>query len=93
MSSGCVKGPDGAKYWHNGVALHREDGPAIVTTLYEKWYIHGKLHREDGPAIRRADGYCEWWLNDKWYLDINSYCRAVKMTAEETTFFLLKWQT
>ena len=27
----------------------------------------GQLHREDGPAIEWADGYKDWYLNDKRY--------------------------
>ena len=29
------------------------------------WYHNGKLHREDGPAIEWANGYKEWYINDK----------------------------
>ena len=56
--------------WQRGNKLHREDGPARITTgvdggdIKEEWYIDGILHREDGPAIHvtRKDGYiCEEW--------------------------------
>lgn len=46
-----------------GGALHRTDGPALITTNgTKKWYIHGKKHRTDGPAIEWGDGSKEWFI-------------------------------
>ncbi len=33
-----------------GGVVHREDGPAIITSWSKEWYINGKAHREDGPS-------------------------------------------
>lgn len=41
---------DGVKKWYVRGALHRTDGPAILTPKYQKYYLNGKCHREDGPA-------------------------------------------
>ena len=31
--------------------------------------LEGKCHRENGPAIECADGYKEWYINDKPYTE------------------------
>lgn len=36
-------------YTKNGV-VHRDDGPAIITSWSQEWYQNGICHREDGPA-------------------------------------------
>src|ERR1700691_3278563 len=42
-------------YCING-KLHREDGPAIITSFGNRfYYVNGKLHIEDGPAIIRKN--------------------------------------
>jgi hypothetical protein len=46
----------------NGV-LHREDGPALISSGGSKhWYQNGSLHRIAGPAVERSNGDTEWWL-------------------------------
>jgi hypothetical protein len=42
--------------------FHREDGPAIICGLSQKWFNNGLLHRIDGPAIIQGD-HVEYWLN------------------------------
>jgi hypothetical protein len=42
---------------------HREDGPALVCSMYKAWYIDNRLHREDGPAIEFYTGFKCWYLN------------------------------
>ena len=44
-----VKGDVDCRYKNN--RYHNDDGPAISTNIYHKWYQHGRLHRIDGPAI------------------------------------------
>jgi hypothetical protein len=60
-------------YQHNDPdqGLHREDGPARITTTLggariEEWWLHGKRRREGGPAIvtYHADGST---AKEEWY--------------------------
>lgn len=44
--------------------LHRSNGPALILSDVEKWYLNGQLHREGGPAIVWSNGCCEWYMND-----------------------------
>jgi len=54
------------EYFNRNVALHREDGPALIFQKGEQeWHINGALHREDGPAFIGANGYQEWYINGK----------------------------
>jgi len=39
------------KMWYRNGVYHRENKPAVITTLGELWYYNGKLHRLNGPAI------------------------------------------
>ena len=49
--------PDGTLEWRLDGQLHREDGPALVTSDgTQLWFRHGVAHREDGPAAVWADG-------------------------------------
>jgi hypothetical protein len=46
--------------------FHCECGPAIIDASGDKfWFKHGKLHRLDGPASEFADGFKEWFIEDK----------------------------
>lgn len=45
--------------------LHRTDGPAIVNSRTNKWYINGKLHRDNEPAIEWAEGGQDWYQHGK----------------------------
>lgn len=47
--------------------LHREDGPAIESSMYDSWYINGKRHREDGPAVKYSNGDMTWYINGKYH--------------------------
>ena len=53
MKSKVEISKDGTNRWYNDHGkLHREDGPAIVTSDgHYCWYRNGKLHREDVPAV------------------------------------------
>lgn len=55
---------DGSKYWRLNGQFHREDGPAVETSLgVTVWYFHGVIHREGGPALKYWDGRRYWYLN------------------------------
>jgi len=41
---------------------HNPFGPALITTISESWYKHGKLHRIDGPAVEKTNGHKEYWI-------------------------------
>ncbi len=41
-------------YYNELGQLHRDDGPALITTDgSEYWYLHGSRHRIGGPAFIR----------------------------------------
>lgn len=55
-----------------GRILHREDGPALITSNgLEVWFFNGLIHREDGPAIKCSTANLgvysspNYWLNGK----------------------------
>ena len=50
----------------NGL-LHRDDGPAVITTNdNKKWYKNGEKHRVGGPAhIAHKGRFKVWFQNDK----------------------------
>ena len=57
---------DEIEYFNSNHELHREDGPARITSGNGRsWYINGKLHREDGPAYIESKGIYEWYKNGK----------------------------
>ena len=85
---------DGTKKCYRNGVLHRDNGPAVEKSTGDRlWYRDGKFHRTDGPAIEGNDGFIAWFLNGKKYYDMIDYCNDAKMAPEETTIFLLKWQT
>jgi hypothetical protein len=60
--TGIVEYPNEDKLWYKEGNLHREDGPAIISSNGTKyWYKQGTWHREDGPAIEYSDGSKEWF--------------------------------
>lgn len=57
-------GTAGAKFLNNKKKLHREDGPAYITTWGIYWSINDVLHRTDGPAAIENSGET-FWVNGK----------------------------
>jgi len=54
------------KHWYNSNGdLHREDGPAKVSSNDKFWYQNGNLSRDDGPAIEFASGTKVWRIDGK----------------------------
>lgn len=55
------------EYWQNGL-LHRENGPALVTTRlgrsYEEYWEEGHLHRGVGPAVWHDGVREEYWRSN-----------------------------
>ena len=53
--------------------VHRDDGPAIVTSWSQEWFVNGTAHRADGPAkvyLNHPVGgkyIAEWYENGKYY--------------------------
>jgi len=41
---------------------HNTTGPALITTISESWYKHGKLHNVHGPAVEKTNGHKEYWI-------------------------------
>lgn len=41
--------------------LHRQNGPAVITSHEVEYWRHGLLHRTGGPAILRSNGEEEYW--------------------------------
>lgn len=59
--------------------VHREDGPAIITTIGESWCQNNEIHRLDGPAMtsRTVNTYNGDNKNYAWYVN------GVKITGFE----------
>ncbi len=56
----------GHKFWHKHGERHREgDKPAVITDVFEAYYIDGLLHRDNGPAEVYSDGTKTWYTNGK----------------------------
>jgi antitoxin component YwqK of YwqJK toxin-antitoxin module len=54
----------GNKCWKVDGKLHREDGPAVISSYVEYYYKNGELHSyNDEPAINFKDGHQEWYKN------------------------------
>lgn len=69
----------GTQEWMQNGLLHREDGPALITTQSKQWFKEGKRHREDGPAIEYANGDKRWYLDgavltEKEFLSVTATC-------------------
>ena len=58
----------GTKIWFIHGKIHREDGPALMTSLSEIWYYQGMIHRLNGPAenSKEINELC-YYINDKQY--------------------------
>lgn len=77
--------------WLHDKVLHRDDGPAVLSSTYQRWYRFGKIHREDGPAsIRRSDGVVGWYLDDKPY-NFDEWCQLVQLSEEKRLELFLKY--
>lgn len=57
--------PNKMEYYQHG-NLHRDHGPAYVTSEILMWYQYGKLHRTDGPAVLAKD-VMEWHQDDLYH--------------------------
>jgi len=54
---------NGDKFWYHMGKLHRDIGPAAITSKGDFWYKHGKYHRLDGPAVQLKNGFSAWYEN------------------------------
>jgi hypothetical protein len=64
----CKTDQYGDSYWYINGKLHREDGPAMITSDgIKRWFLKGEYHREDGPAIEYPNGDKSWYLNGKYH--------------------------
>jgi len=64
MTTRIFKQLDTTFYRVNGVN-HREDGPAVINSYMEEWWINGQRHREDGPAIVSIGGSVSYYVRGK----------------------------
>jgi hypothetical protein len=61
---------NGSKEWHIKGRQHREGGPAVITAEGNQyWMQNGQYHREDGPAIVYNNGYVQYYLDNRSYLE------------------------
>ena len=97
MSTMTIK-PDGTQVWRNAAGrLHREDGPAMISTLGQQaWWVNGLQHRDDGPAVIFADGGESWYLHSKSItLDVIEWLRETgyerPFTTEQLMHFRLRF--
>jgi len=66
----AIEYANGEKYWFWYGELHRENGPAWISSNgNKKWYANGKLHRLDGPAFELANGKKYWFIEGKKYTE------------------------
>jgi hypothetical protein len=58
----------GTKIWFIHGKIHREDGPALMTSRSEIWYYQGMIHRLNGPAedSKEINELC-YYIWDKQY--------------------------
>ena len=83
LPDGLNTDEDGTLGYIKGGFLHKEDGPAVITTNGDKVYwVDGLPHRLDGPAVERVFGNSEWW--------INGYCLDCKTQEEFEQLIRLK---
>ncbi len=76
--------------WLHDKVLHRDDGPAVSSSTYTRWYQFGRIHREDGPASIRHDGVVGWYLEDTPY-KFEEWCNKVQLSEEKRLELLLKY--
>lgn len=56
---------DGTIYYYENNLLHRDSGPAKISTYIMEWWKEGEIHREDGPAVtynHPTEGYVYMWF-------------------------------
>jgi hypothetical protein len=58
-----VHADNSSKYWYRNGELHREDGPAAVSSEGKAWFRNGLRHRSDGPAVELENGDKQWYTN------------------------------
>ena len=51
------------EYYYLYGMLHRNNGPAMITSLGKIWYLFDLMHREDGPAVEFPDGGKQYWFD------------------------------
>ena len=52
------------RYYNSAGQMHRDNGPAVLTTFETKiWMQNGLKHRTDGPAVVWFDGSKQWYQN------------------------------
>jgi hypothetical protein len=73
------------EWWVDG-RRHRLAGPAVLKGKISQWYRNGVLHRLDGPAfINQMNGYCEYYINGKYYSKEEYYKKQWPYNAESLT--------
>lgn len=49
------------------IIYHRINGPALISSRGQFWFVNGNRHNENGPAVVWSDGTVEYWLDDCCY--------------------------
>jgi hypothetical protein len=58
----------------------------------KRWYVNGNIQREDGPAVEYDSGEVDWWLNGKYYYELNDWLKDNHtLTDEEKVMMKLKY--
>lgn len=63
MKQGLHIDEHGNRKWYQDDQLHRIDGPAYISKIFQSWWQYGLRHRLDGPAIEWTYGRQEWYLD------------------------------
>lgn len=57
------------RYFNKDNYLHREFGPAVISSNYQSWFLNGKRHRLDGPARIYPSGVIYWYIFGEKYTE------------------------
>jgi hypothetical protein len=58
----------------------------------KRWYVGSNIHREDGPAVEYDSGAVDWWLNGKYYYELNDWLKDNHtLTDEEKVMIKLQY--
>lgn len=80
------------KTWRQAGQLHREDGPAVITSYgMQAWYIYGKYHRIDGPAVMHSNGRLDWAVDGRICLNWAEFQKQSKISDEDLSILMLRY--
>lgn len=91
-----ITGEPGALYthrqlqyvWLQNSRLHRDCGPAMITTYGAKqWFKHSKPHRDSGPCIKCPMGCRAWAIDGTFYCTNDEPCISLSRDCTQCEFY------